>query len=120
MQPAVQNAGLDDADFIEASQLDGLIEAAGVEGVREILGAFWRSTEGLLVELRGQLQRCDRAGASRVAHALKGSALNVGAVRLAETVRKVEDACKADDFVRASLHVSAAEADYRATILAFE
>lgn len=119
-QPAIRSAEVIDSEFIEASQLEGLIEAAGVDGVREILSAFWRSTDGLLVELRGLVQRSDRTGSARAAHALKGSALNVGAVRFADSVRKVEEACKANDFPRASLHVTAAETDYRATILAFE
>lgn len=107
-------------DLLEVSQIDALVDAAGVEGVREILNAFWRSTEGLAAELKAQLARGDRTGAMRSAHALKGSALNVGAVRFAETLRKVEDACRGGDLVTASALASAGEADYRATINAFE
>ncbi len=108
------------AGYVETEQLDGLIEAAGVAGVREILSAFWRSTDGLVAELRAQIARCDMQGAMRSAHALKGSALNVGAVRFADTIRKIEDLCRAGDLPGAGAFATTAEAEYRQTILAFE
>lgn len=106
--------------YVETEQLEGLLEAAGVAGVREILAAFWRSTDGLVVELRAQIDRGDRQGAMRSAHALKGSALNVGAIRFAETIRKVEDLCKSDNLSAAAAYTTTAEAEYRQTVLAFE
>lgn len=108
------------ADLVETAQLDGLIDAAGVDGVREILSAFWRSTDGLVADLKRQLVSSDQAAALRSAHALKGSALNVGASRFAETLRRVEEACRAGDLQSASRFASTAEDDYRDTIVAFE
>lgn len=108
------------AGYVETEQLDGLLEAAGVTGVREILAAFWRSTDGLVAELRAQIARGDQQGAMRSAHALKGSALNVGAVRFADTVRRIEDLCRAGDLSAAAAFATTAEAEYRQTILAFE
>ena len=108
------------SDLVESVQLDGLIDAAGVDGVREILNAFWRSTDGLVAELKGQLARNDQPGAMRSAHALKGSALNVGASRFAESLKRVEDACRAGDLASAAQLATMAEADYRDTIIAFE
>jgi HPt (histidine-containing phosphotransfer) domain-containing protein len=108
------------AGYVETEQLDGLLEAAGVAGVREILAAFWRSTDGLVAELRAQIARGDQQGAMRSAHALKGSALNVGAVRFADTVRRIEELCKAGDLSAAGAFATTADAEYRQTILAFE
>ena len=108
------------AGYVETEQFDGLLEAAGAAGVREILAAFWRSTDGLVAELRDQIGRGDRANAMRSAHALKGSALNVGAIRFAEAVRRIEDMCKSGDLAAAGAYVSNADSEYRTTILAFE
>lgn len=108
------------AGYVETEQLDGLLEAAGVAGVREILAAFWRSTDGLVAELRAQIARGDQQGAMRSAHALKGSALNVGAVRFAETVRRIEELCRSSDLAAAGAYATTADAEYRQTILAFE
>ena len=120
VDPARSRADAPYAGYVETEQLDGLLEAAGVAGVREILAAFWRSTDGLVAELRGQIAREDRQGAMRSAHALKGSALNVGAIRFAETVRRIEDLCRSGDLAAAGAYATTAEAEYRQTVLAFE
>lgn len=86
---------------IDASQIDGLIEAAGPEGAAEILGAFWRSTDELLSRLAQQLENREVDDASRTAHALKGSALNVGALKFSNLARAIEDGCRAGDPERA-------------------
>jgi HPt (histidine-containing phosphotransfer) domain-containing protein len=76
--------------LLEPEQIDSLLDVAGVDGVKDILAAFWRSTD----ELSADLSRCAATGeysqAARTAHALKGSAANVGAQRLSEAARDVE------------------------------
>lgn len=108
------------AGYVETEQLDGLLDAAGIAGVRDILAAFWRSTDGLVAELHAQILRGDQNGALRSAHALKGSALNVGAIRFAEIVRKIEELCKAGELPAARELATTAETEYQRTILAFE
>ena len=83
--------------IIETEQLDGLLAAAGREGLREILNAFWRSTDDLLSALNGQIADGDFTEAARTAHAIKGSASNVGAQFLAETAKALEAACRDED-----------------------
>lgn len=87
----------DSADLIDFSQIDALLCAAGREGVSAILQAFWRSTDNLASELERRIGDCDFSEAAKAAHALKGSAANVGANRLASAARAVEIACKAGD-----------------------
>jgi len=75
-------------------QVDGLVAAAGIEGTREILDAFWRSTTSLLETLSSQITQGSLELAATTAHAVKGSAANIGAHRLADTATTIEQACK--------------------------
>lgn len=84
----------DSAGCLQADQIDGLIAAAGVDGARDILDAFERSTIDLLQSLSGQVAEKDFGAASATAHAIKGSAANVGASRLAQSAAQLETACK--------------------------
>jgi HPt (histidine-containing phosphotransfer) domain-containing protein len=109
----------DCASAIDAEQIDGLILAAGVDGVRDILDAFARSTQNLLLNLREELARGDLRAAARTAHALKGSALNVGAVLLSDAARGIETSCKADDAQGAEKSLDEANASWASTAAAF-
>lgn len=106
--------------LLESEQIDSLLDIAGVDGVRDILAAFWRSTD----ELSADLARCAETGeageAARIAHALKGSAANVGAMRLAEAARDVEALSKTGDHVAARDAIERLAAIYRETRAALE
>lgn len=108
------------ASLIEADQIDSLLDVAGVDGVRDILNAFWRSTD----ELSANLAQCVSSGectaAARTAHALKGSAANVGAQRLSEAARDVETHSKSGDLVAARDALGRLAEIYRETRAALE
>ena len=82
---------------IQLDQVNSLVSAAGVDGARSILEAFHRSTTDLLSSLIRDVQGGSFDDACRCAHAVKGSAANVGAQMLAETAAMIEAACKAGD-----------------------
>lgn len=82
---------------LQVEQIDGLVAAAGVDGTQAILDAFWRSTTDLLETLNGQIGQDTLDLAAQTAHAVKGSAANVGAQRLAAAAALVEEACKTGD-----------------------
>ena len=82
---------------LQIEQIDGLLEAAGVDATRAILDAFWRSTTELMEALKDQVQGNALDLAGQTAHAVKGSAANVGAQRLAETTAMFESACQNGD-----------------------
>lgn len=84
-------------DIVDFSQVDALLDAAGREGVMEIMRAFWRSTDDLTARLSRQIDSSDLVEAARTAHAIKGSAANVGASLLASAARTVEAFCKNGD-----------------------
>lgn len=99
---------------IEVEQLNGLIAAAGADGVREIFDAFWRTSEELLDLLSKQVTGGDLALAAGTAHALKGMAANVGAAALTATATDLEIACQNADAGAADGHVGQARVDYEA------
>lgn len=91
------NCTAEHSALIDYSQIDSLIEAAGRRGVDEILAAFWKSTNDLGALLKAQVDAASYAEAARTAHAVKGSAANVGANLLASAAKDVESCCKAED-----------------------
>jgi HPt (histidine-containing phosphotransfer) domain-containing protein len=108
------------APILDTEQIDGLVAAAGVAGTKEILAAFWRSTDTLLRTLQEQLSRGDVIEAAKTAHALKGSSLNVGATRLSHSARAIEDACRTRDAAGALKRLEGARSNYSVTVEAFD
>lgn len=79
---------------LNLEQINNLIDAAGVDNTKDILDAFWRSTESLMIELQAQLTGGDFSNARNSAHAIKGSAANIGASTVQEVAMTIENACK--------------------------
>ena len=84
-------------DLIDGEQVRVLASAAGKEAVLPILDAFWQSNDELLAQLETAIAGGDADAAAKVAHALKGSAGNLGANAVAETSKQIEFAAKASD-----------------------
>ncbi len=105
---------------IEMDQIDSLIAAAGVDGTRAILDAFQRSTTDLLTMLTDGVRGGTLEDAYRTAHAVKGSAANVGAQMLAETAAAIEKACKAGDAASAADMLSEAQSRFDLFCVHFE
>lgn len=79
-------------EVLDDGQLGGLAEAAGVEGVRAIIDAFWEATQDLTEQLAVALSENDFKALMQTGHAIKGSSANIGANLLAERARSVETA----------------------------
>lgn len=89
----------DDLPVLDPSRLDELAEM-GVEAeplVTRAIGGFLRRCAADLDGLRAACASGDAAAARSLAHGLKGSAANLGAVRAASAARVVEDAAAAGD-----------------------
>jgi HPt (histidine-containing phosphotransfer) domain-containing protein len=108
------------AAIIDEDQLGGLAEAAGVDGVRAILDAFWTSTAELAQALIGALSEEDPEEIIKCGHALKGSSANVGAALMSERAREIEDAAKAGDMAAAREALALFANDIAATRSAVE
>ena len=84
-------------ELIDGEQVRVLADAAGKDAVMPILDAFWQSNDELLEQLEAAIASGDADAAAKVAHALKGSAGNLGANAVAETSKVIEIAAKAND-----------------------
>ena len=105
---------------IEMEQIDSLIAAAGIDGTRAILEAFQRSTTDLLKLLYDGVNGGALEDAYRTAHAVKGSAANVGAQMLAETAASIEKACRAGDGASAAAMLNEAYSSFDLFCVHFE
>ena len=85
------------SELIDGEQIRVLADAAGKEMVTPILDAFWQSNDELMAQLDDAIVTGDAGAAAKVAHALKGSASNLGANAVAETSKRIEHAAKAND-----------------------
>ena len=82
---------------IDTEQLRTLAASAGLEAANAILDAFWNSNKDLVRLLAQGIARQDYAEVMSAAHALKGSASNVGAVELAGRAKRIELAARSSD-----------------------
>ncbi|WP_425407804.1 Hpt domain-containing protein [Hyphococcus sp.] len=105
---------------LQVEQVDGLVAAAGVDGAMAILEAFQRSTTDLLASMQSDLAQNALSEASRTAHAIKGSAANVGAEALAKAACDIETACRENDFATAGARFEDLNALYGAFCAAYK
>lgn len=105
---------------LQLDQIDGLVAAAGADGAREIIDAFQRSTRDLLASLGGHLDEANHDAAAADAHAIKGSAANVGGKRLADTASRIEQACREGDTANAKDALQNAHQDYELFTVCFD
>jgi two-component system sensor histidine kinase/response regulator len=83
--------------------LTGFDRPPELEGMGSDLKAKWaelfvRDTAKHLEELRGAVQRADSLAVARLAHAIKGSAANLGARRLSQLCADIETRAQAAEF----------------------
>ena len=105
--------------------LDRLTESFGAIDAEAIafLRRFAEDVPGRLTRLDAALLAGDAAAARHEAHALKGSALSIGAVRLGRTASDLQDVLDAGDMDTAALLASSlpdSAAEFRAVVLTLE
>jgi|GEM_PF-2846941 len=79
--------------MIEREQMDSIVAAAGVDAAGDIMNAFWRSTDTLVDAIETSLANGAMKDAANNAHALKGSAANVGATGISSHMSEFEKHC---------------------------
>ena len=82
--------------------MDSIAQIRDLETVRpgllaKLAASFESSGPQLLEQIRGALDCGDLAAARVAAHTLKGTAAGLGALRLSECARRLEQACAGDD-----------------------
>ncbi len=106
--------------LVEAEQMMMLAQSAGAETAMAILTAFKNSNAEILNDLGNHAQSMNYDEVAKSAHALKGSAGNLGATALAEQARLVEVACKNKDADQLAVLLEALPATIDETAFALE
>jgi PAS domain S-box-containing protein len=84
------DAGIRSTAPIDRTRLEKLV--GGTQGIGELLGELEAGARSDIAALEAALTARDGAGVRRVAHRVKGSALTMGAARLAAAAARLEDA----------------------------
>lgn len=89
-------AGAESAATFDESVLDQLVALDGTgEALAELVGLYARDAGARRAALTSAAQQGDAPAVRQAAHAIKGSAMNFGARRLAELAAEVEDLAQA-------------------------
>jgi len=94
----------DDPSPLYPARLDSLRslgELAGKPLLREIVGSFLAETPGRVARMHEALNRTDAEGLAFVAHSLKGSSGQIGALRVAALSFELEKQGKSTDLAAA-------------------
>lgn len=89
---------------MDTSALEMLIEALGPEDTAGLVEVFLSQSLSQSEELEGLLAGDDHGAVKRLAHALKGSSLNMGAKELADAFAALE---RSDDMAQARVRFDA-------------
>ena len=79
-----------------------------------LMDTFFETTPGLLDELVGGFDSADSKSVCEAAHALKGSAMMAGALRLAEICRLIQDSAENNNLADVTVHKEAIHNQYTA------
>ncbi len=104
--------GNGDGEIIDREVLKGIVKLGGQTGdtelLRKILNSFINYSDGLFKQFHLDGEREEVV---RLAHSLKSSSANIGALQLAELCRKMETACQGSDGLSPELRLEV-EAEY--------
>jgi CheY-like chemotaxis protein/HPt (histidine-containing phosphotransfer) domain-containing protein len=92
-------------------QLHRLDDGTGT-GMRDIARLFIQDTQRRLSELGRMLEAADADGVAKLAHAIKGSAANLGLRRLARLCGEIETVARAAELETVPGHLDDAEAEF--------
>ena len=93
IRPPGDQPGVEPTAVLDPRRIDQLRATLGRGGgalLRKVVEAFLADTSGRLTALRQALDGSDAAAVRQLAHALRGSCLNVGALRMAEVASALE------------------------------
>lgn len=101
---------------IDPAPLDRIRQAGGAELAQKILGLFLHHGPLRLETARDAAAKGDADALERSAHSLKSSAAQLGAERLAEICRQLEEGAKRGEMAGTSTLVSAADEAMKAYV----
>lgn len=101
-----------DNRHLQYDQIESLLGATGYDGAIRILDAFRHATTELLETLEKRLDSGDILQGIHEAHAVKGSAANIGGKHLAGTAGRIGTACRNNDSAGARAALKDARDDF--------
>lgn len=104
-------------DLAQVADLMALDQGIGAVYAR-FVDLFVKGTGARITAIRQHADSGDAAGLAQAVHALRGASGNVGAVRLAGLLERIEQAAKARDVAAASEWVVLLDAEYALTCAA--
>jgi HPt (histidine-containing phosphotransfer) domain-containing protein len=93
-------------------EIRGLDQEGGEEAVRQLAQLYVRHVTEELVSLRRAAAECQPGDVAALAHSLKGSSGNIGALRMAHLCHRLEKAAAASDTAAAPELVRRIEAEF--------
>ncbi len=98
----------------EIFDLEALMERVfgDKELLNELIGIYIKDTPGYIGSLHQALAKKDLPEMQRLAHTLKGSSGNLGAVRMQKIALEIEKACKEGDASRASILIGTVDSEF--------
>jgi len=111
---ATNNDSIVDPKALE--QIADLDPENGGDLVSSVISTYVENAETLMQELRDSTQANNTDGIIRASHSLKSSSANVGAVRLAELMRLIEQGARASDTDIVVVNVEQAEFEYESAV----
>jgi len=105
---------------LDQGVLAGLRELGDQELLAELAGLFLEDVPPQLEALRKAIEGGDASSAQRVAHTLKGSCGNMGAVKMATMCVELEDAGRSGELERAPMLVERLQAEFERVRQALE
>lgn len=114
-RPAREAAAPPLLDTAKLAELEATIGAGNIDRLLAMMADELAHAPGAIARL---IEIDDRAAAAPAAHALKGAALNVGALRIADLARRIETACEAGEPIEAFGPMLLAAADSTAGLIA--
>lgn len=104
---------LNSSNVLDIGMIETLIEAVGKDDFRDIYNEFIAQTPAILQELFEAALENDQEAMMRLAHALKGSASNIGASEFSEACNRLEKEILAGTLDQPSRHVANIESFYQ-------
>jgi PAS domain S-box-containing protein len=113
------------ADVIAVPEMSQRLNLVSMDRIRslgtptllgEILDLYLAEGPDLMARMREAQRAGDRTALERVAHTLKGSSSNVGADRLSDLLREVENECREKEAVLDEALLAAVEAELESTM----
>ncbi|MEM7042556.1 MAG: response regulator, partial [Pseudomonadota bacterium] len=121
--PAEASVDADTSGVIDPAALDRIREMAGSKGdglLTKVIGRYLEKTPELMADLTAAAQRSDYDQVRQIAHSLKSSSANLGAVSLSEQCKEVETACRAGEVDQVDATVEKIVADYEQVALTLD